>query len=284
MKTLIPLVIALAAGATGLAQEPPTENGLATEFALLVGFPSGDEPAEGGVVLVPGTVIPLGAEGAVSRDEKAVERSLQLTRAIDKLWTTFRLDPLRRVQRSRLIKVPLDSPVELPGPPDSDVKISATLLGFNDQVATFRVIFRQGEESLADSTVSVAMGGRAVVAGIDGAAAPYIFVLVQPDPPYGAITKWKEDIGISQPVVKEKVIPPYPAAARPTGVQGVVVLESMISAAGTVLDVRVLESPDPSLAEAAVEALRQWRFEPARATDGTALSVSFILTFKFSLE
>ena len=284
MKTVIPVIIFLLGAVFGLAQDGAPVEGLATEFALLVGFPSDENPAAGGVVLVPGTVIPLGDEGVVGQDQDAVERSLQFTRAVDKLWATFRLDSHRRVQRARLIQCPLNEPVDLPEPPDSGVTITSTLLGFNDDVATYRVVFRQGEEALADSTVSVALGGRAVVGGMDGDAAPYIFVFVQPDPPHGAITKWSEDQGISQPVVVEKVNPRYPEAARKGKVMGVVVLEAVIGKEGQVLDVRVLESPDPSLGEASVAALRQWRFEPARSDDGAAVQVSFNLTFQFNLK
>ncbi len=196
----------------------------------------------------------------------------------------FRLDPGRRLQLGQVGPTPLNQAVALPAPPDSGVEISATLLGFNNSVATYRVVFRQGGEALADSNVSVKRGGRAVVGGMDGEAAPYLFVFVQPDPPHGAAKKWEEDTGISQPVAVTKVNPHYPEAARKAGVSGVVVVETIIGVDGAVLDARILSSPDPGLGDAAVEAVRQWRFEPARIGDGTPLEVSFIMTIKFALR
>ena len=37
------------------------------------------------------------------------------------------------------------------------------------------------------------------------------------------------------------------------------------------------------LAAAAIEAVQQWRFEPARRSDGTAVKVLYVVTLRFSL-
>lgn len=284
MKQTILLIAVVCCCGGAVASGDGRVPGLSTEFAVLVGFPSGEAPAAGGVVLVPGTVIPLEADGTSSHAQDAVERSLSFTRAIEKLWTTFRLDPVRRVQLGKVLRTSLEEEVAVPAPEGSGIDIMATLLGFNESVATYRVVFRQGDESLADSTVSVQRGGRAVVGGMDGEAAPYLFIFVEPDPPHGGATRWRDDAGISQPVAVTTVNPSYPEAARKGGISGVVVVETIIGVDGTVLDARILESPDLVLGDAAVEAVRQWRFEPARKDDGTALEVSFVLTIKFALR
>ena len=54
----------------------------------------------------------------------------------------------------------------------------------HEEGATYRIVFRQDQTKLADSKLTVARGGRAVVGGMDGEAAPYVFVFVQPDPPH----------------------------------------------------------------------------------------------------
>jgi len=41
--------------------------------------------------------------------------------------------------------------------------MTATLVGYSKTTATYRVVFKQSEKSLADSTVIVTRGGRAVV-------------------------------------------------------------------------------------------------------------------------
>ena len=57
-----------------------------------------------------------------------------------------------------------------------------------------------------------------------------------------------------------------------------------VDAEGAPGDIRVLRSPDSRLSDAALEAARQWRWEPARTTDGKALPVYFTLTFNFKLQ
>jgi periplasmic protein TonB len=57
------------------------------------------------------------------------------------------------------------------------------------------------------------------------------------------------------------VNPVYPEEAKAAGITGVVIMEATIDADGQVTDVRVLRGPE-ALRRAAVEAVRQWRFEP----------------------
>jgi protein TonB len=53
----------------------------------------------------------------------------------------------------------------------------------------------------------------------------------------------------------------YPPIAQSAGRQGVVILEAVISEEGEVRRLRVLRSV-PLLDEAAMDAVRQWRFTP----------------------
>jgi protein TonB len=82
--------------------------------------------------------------------------------------------------------------------------------------------------------------------------------------------------------VLRQVDPAYPDFARRARVQGTVVLLMTVDEAGRPLRVQVLEG-HPVFHEAAVQAARQWRFEPARV-DGQAVSAAFRLTLKFSLR
>lgn len=59
--------------------------------------------------------------------------------------------------------------------------------------------------------------------------------------------------------------PKYPVTAKANGVEGYVVLSVLISAAGDVEDVKVLEAhPGGVFEHVAVEGVQAWRFEPAR--------------------
>jgi TonB family protein len=57
------------------------------------------------------------------------------------------------------------------------------------------------------------------------------------------------------------VTPLYPEVARKAGIEGNVVLRANISAEGLVADLKVLSGP-PVLARAAVDAVKQWRYNP----------------------
>jgi TonB family protein len=77
------------------------------------------------------------------------------------------------------------------------------------------------------------------------------------------------------PVLISRVEPIYPVQARAEKIQGTVVLRILINKEGRVEKAEVI-SGDPSLTQAAVDAVRQWRYKPATiggavaAIDGTA--------------
>jgi periplasmic protein TonB len=87
---------------------------------------------------------------------------------------------------------------------------------------------------------------------------------------------------IQQPTKIAHVSPTYPSIARSARVSGVVILEATIDEVGAVRDVRVLRSI-PLLDQAAVDAVRQWRFTPT-LLNGQPVSVLMTVTVAFNLE
>ena len=73
---------------------------------------------------------------------------------------------------------------------------------------------------------------------------------------------------------KTKVEPAYPALARKMNIQGTVKIEVVVAPNGTVKDARILGG-HPVLANAALDAARKWRFEPA------SMESSGVIDFKF---
>jgi protein TonB len=76
-----------------------------------------------------------------------------------------------------------------------------------------------------------------------------------------------------------RVDPVYPEAARRANVQGVVVLDAVIAADGSVVNIHPVSGSD-ALVSAAMDATRWWRFRPYRvrgepATVETTLSIEF---------
>jgi len=89
--------------------------------------------------------------------------------------------------------------------------------------------------------------------------------------------------GDIRPPQKVKDVPPrYPVIAQASRVQGVVILEAVIGEDGTVQNVRVLRSK-PLLDDAAVEAVRQWRFTPT-LLNGQPVPVVMTVTVAFTLN
>jgi protein TonB len=89
---------------------------------------------------------------------------------------------------------------------------------------------------------------------------------------------WVEDL----PEAIQKVPPSYPEAARARGQQGVVETMALIGRDGTVRDACVMHSR-PGLDDAALEAVWQWRFKPARA-NGAPVAVWVRIPVRFTLH
>jgi protein TonB len=69
-----------------------------------------------------------------------------------------------------------------------------------------------------------------------------------------------------------KVDPPYPEAARRSGVEGTVVLDVRIDESGAVTDIQVLRGLPLGVSEAAVAAVSRWKYRPARGRTGPVTS------------
>ncbi len=74
----------------------------------------------------------------------------------------------------------------------------------------------------------------------------------------------------------------YPPLAQHMNVQGSVVLQAIISAAGVIEDLRVLSGP-AILASAAQQAVREWRFKPV-LQNGQAVETKARITVNFSIR
>ena len=70
--------------------------------------------------------------------------------------------------------------------------------------------------------------------------------------------------GITAPELLREVRPDYTDEARRLGIEGEVVLEIIVQADGTVGNVRVVQGLRGGLDRRAIDAVRQWRFAPAR--------------------
>lgn len=77
--------------------------------------------------------------------------------------------------------------------------------------------------------------------------------------------------------------PVYPAELQRAGVQGTVKLEALISKDGLASDIHLINSPDPGLTQAALDAVKQWRYRPTQL-NGESVEVKTSIDVNFSLS
>jgi len=74
--------------------------------------------------------------------------------------------------------------------------------------------------------------------------------------------------------VRSRVAPQYPELARRMGLTGIVKIEVVVSPDGTVKEARV-SGGHPVLANAALDAVKKWKFEPSGGESTGTVSVRF---------
>ena len=77
--------------------------------------------------------------------------------------------------------------------------------------------------------------------------------------------------------------PTYTEIARKARIQGVVIVQAIIDKQGNVTNVKVLKGLPMGLEEAAVDAMKQWKFKPA-TLNGKPVTVYYNLTVNFKLQ
>ena len=94
---------------------------------------------------------------------------------------------------------------------------------------------------------------------------------------------YRPGAGITPPSIVREVRPDYTEEARRRGVEGDVVLEIVVRADGSVGDVKIVQGLSGGLNQRAVDAVRQWRFSPAKRF-GTPVDVMVEIAVEFKLR
>ncbi|HEY7501857.1 MAG TPA: TonB family protein [Vicinamibacterales bacterium] len=100
-----------------------------------------------------------------------------------------------------------------------------------------------------------------------------------PPPPQPRLVRVGQ--GVREPKKTVHVAPEYPELARRAGIEGVVILEAVIDVSGRVDQVKVLTSV-PMLNDAAIRAVKQWRYTPTEL-NGVPVPVLMTITVRFSI-
>jgi len=86
---------------------------------------------------------------------------------------------------------------------------------------------------------------------------------------------------VPEPRLVSSTLPAYPAAAKQTRTEGAVVLRTLIDEHGQVTDAQVVSGP-PLLRQAAVDAVKHWKYEPSHV-NGKPIAVQTLITIHFRL-
>ena len=103
----------------------------------------------------------------------------------------------------------------------------------------------------------------------------------EPEPPPGVVRS--SAAGVTAPEALKMVRPGYTVRAMNAVAQGDVWIAAVVRPDGKVHDLRVYRSLAPDLDLAAIAALKQWRFRPARK-DGSPVSVQATFSLSFGLR
>lgn len=88
----------------------------------------------------------------------------------------------------------------------------------------------------------------------------------------------------TEPPVPVRTVPPeYPAAMRDKKASGVVTVNCLVDEKGNVSESRVEKSTNEAFDQAALEAVKRWKFKPARQ-DGNPVSIRVSIPVRFVFE
>jgi protein TonB len=101
-----------------------------------------------------------------------------------------------------------------------------------------------------------------------------------PDEPEGPIMVGGD---VKAPIKEYAPPPQYTEIARKARIQGVVIVQAIVTKQGDVQDVKVLKGLPMGLDTAAAEAVKKWKFKPA-TLNGKPVDVYYNLTVNFTLQ
>lgn len=95
----------------------------------------------------------------------------------------------------------------------------------------------------------------------------------------GAVAQTKTE----PPVPVRTTAPEYPSELRRDGVSGLVMVKCSIDVQGNVTEAEVEKSSNPAFEQPAVNAVKKWKFKPAKQ-DGAPVAIKVSIPIKFVFE
>jgi len=138
---------------------------------------------------------------------------------------------------------------------------------------------KEAPVTIAEAEVAAPDPAEAIT-GMKGGTAPVPQSVANPQPVFPLVA-----LPVSQGVtggrITRKIDPTYPSEARVKRIEGAVMLDALVAEDGTVREVSITSGP-PLLAKAAVQAVKQWRYQPF-LLNGRPVSIHNQITIQFKL-
>jgi protein TonB len=168
--------------------------------------------------------------------------------------------PAPKVQTAEILSSGLQAPSRIPKPIKqvNEAAIPPPMMGV------------QAMESLDSGTA----GGISSIIGTVGIGQPTVVKQRAP-------TSLNVSLGVMAGYLLEKTLPQYPAIAKAARIQGIVVLQATISKSGSIQNLKVI-SGLPMLQQAAIDAVRSWRYKPY-LLNGEPVEVETTINVAFNL-
>ncbi len=143
-------------------------------------------------------------------------------------------------------------------------------------IFTVTIQFKLDDEKKDKAKIGGVEGG--VQGGVEGGVEGGVIGGIQGEIEKGILILTEEE----RPQLTKKVEPIYPESAKKNGISGEAALQVIVDIDGRIEKVRILKSI-PELDDAAVEALKQWIYEPY-LVDGKPVKVAFKVQIIFKLR
>jgi protein TonB len=200
-------------------------------------------------------------------------------------------EALPKAMLSTMLVAPPPPPPPPPPPVQQIIKVKPQVhLMQNNQLVAPKVIPKDvkiiKEEAEPDPNMMGMQGG--VPGGVAGGSMGGVLGGViggaggAPPPPKPTQTRIKQGGAVTAASLINRVQPVYPPLARQTRVSGTVRLHAIISKDGSVQQLEVLQG-HPLLVQAALDAVRQWRYRPT-LLNGEPVEVDTTIDVIFSLN
>jgi protein TonB len=201
------------------------------------------------------------------------------------IWPLLHPEALRTQMMATLMVAPSPPPPPPPKAPAPKVQTKSEMLSKEWQAPSRipKETRQVNEAAIPQSIVSLTdmgdlssgiPGGIGTIIGAAGTGRPAVIK------PRGPISL-KVFSGVMAGNLLAKTLPQYPAIAKAAHIQGIVVLQATISKTGSIQNLRVISGP-PMLQQAAMDAVRSWRYKPY-LLNGEPVEVETTINVVFNL-